>query len=573
MQVRGVFVQLQPLILQIKNDHARRRRNKIDESMSITILNTNNTEASTCELNGQFIHSQLLIDVFVRMKVIETDKNELITLCKQYYSGNEYQLDIISQFEKDYEADHALWWYTRDSFLYRLLNKALRVQNIDLLFLFRFFIRDIQVRLDQLKCLSVVSVYRSQLLSDKELTMLKNSVGRLISMNSFISTTRNRELALFMLGDSEVPSHNLKRVLFEIEADPQQAGSKYFADITCESSFIDEEEVLIMFGSIFRIKKVYCDKNGIWIVQIVLCTNSDEELKVIYNYLKKEYGGGDEETDLLCAGTVIRRMGHSDQAEKYFLRLLSQLPHDHHYLSSCYYNLAIVANDKGQYDTSLELHHRSLDIKKRIFPQNDPAVGESYNSIGHVYREKFQYAQAYEFYNMALEIWEKSLGIEHPKVAISYQNIGIVLGKQKKYPAERRHHEKALAIRKKLLPAEHPELADSYHYIGNTYFSEGVYNTALVSFEKSLEIYRASLPSQHPSIARTHSRIGLIYTKQRKFDDALVHYKQAASIYSSVLPPGHHKTLEVQKEIELILTRRSGSASSASFRRKNDKNK
>lgn len=549
----------------------RRRRDKIDEAMPITILNTSNAEASTCELNGQFIHSQLLIDVFVRMKPIESDRNELITLCKQYYSGNEYQLDTISQFERDYEADHALWWYTRDSFLYRLLNKALRVQNIDLLFLFRFFIRDIQARLDELKCLSMVLVYRGQLLSDEELKILKNSVGRLISMNSFISTTRDRKLALFLLGDAKIPYDNLKRVLFEIEADPQQAGSKYFADITCESFFTDEEEILIMFGSIFRIQKVACDKDGIWIIKIVLCTNSDEELKVTYNYLKKEYGGGDEETDLLCAGTVIRRMGHSDRAEKYFLRLLNQLPHDHHYLSSCYYNLAVVANDKGAYDTSLELHHRSLDIKKQKLPQDDPSIAESYNSIGHVLREKCQYDQAFQSYGTALAIWEKQLGVKDPKVAISHQNMGIVLGKQKKYPSERIHHEKALAIRKKYLPLEHPELADSYHYIGNTYFSEGVCDTALAYFEKSLRIYRTCLPPQHPSIARTHSRIGSIYKKKRKFSDALNHYEQALNIYSSVLDPEHPKTRDVQKEIDLILARRSSSASSVSFQKQKDK--
>jgi hypothetical protein len=50
---------------------------------------------------------------------------------------------MIDEFEMDYSSENALWWYSRDSFLYGMLNKALRTQDIDTLFLFRFFIRDI----------------------------------------------------------------------------------------------------------------------------------------------------------------------------------------------------------------------------------------------------------------------------------------------------------------------------------------------------------------------------------------------------------------------------------------------
>ena len=51
----------------------------------------------------------------------------------------------FNEFEKDYSSDKALWWYTRESFLYKMLIKALRVQNIDLLFLFRFVINQINL--------------------------------------------------------------------------------------------------------------------------------------------------------------------------------------------------------------------------------------------------------------------------------------------------------------------------------------------------------------------------------------------------------------------------------------------
>jgi hypothetical protein len=72
------------------------------------------------------------------MKPTKTDRDELISLCQKEYKDNRVELNILDEFKKDYVSDRSLWWYTRESCLYRLMNKALRVQNIDLLFLFRF---------------------------------------------------------------------------------------------------------------------------------------------------------------------------------------------------------------------------------------------------------------------------------------------------------------------------------------------------------------------------------------------------------------------------------------------------
>lgn len=107
---------------------------KIDESLSINIyISSKDGEGqSTCDLNGEFLHLQILIDCLIRMKTSPKDVKELIYLCKN------------NNFKKMYSSEKALWWYTRQSFLYRLLNKALRIQDIDAFYLFRFLIHDIE---------------------------------------------------------------------------------------------------------------------------------------------------------------------------------------------------------------------------------------------------------------------------------------------------------------------------------------------------------------------------------------------------------------------------------------------
>jgi hypothetical protein len=66
-----------------------------------------------------------------------------------------------------------------------MLNKAIRVQNIDVLFLFRFFIVDIQEQLNIHRCSSPIRLYRGQVMSKEEVEMLKNLIDQFVSFNQY----------------------------------------------------------------------------------------------------------------------------------------------------------------------------------------------------------------------------------------------------------------------------------------------------------------------------------------------------------------------------------------------------
>ncbi|CAF1383235.1 unnamed protein product [Didymodactylos carnosus] len=210
LSVKGLFTQKQDLVTQIQSD--RERRKKGDEPVLFTVQGQ-----STTELNGQFVHSQIFIDVLLRIKPNQVDKDEFIARCNKTFKENDSELAIVKEFNKKYSPDRALWWYTRESFVYRMLNKALRVQNTDVLFLFRFFIVDLQQQLSNHRCSSPVRLYRGQMMSKDEVQILRNSIGQFISINSFLSTSVDRFVALRFLKDD---SDDLEQVLFEIDADP-----------------------------------------------------------------------------------------------------------------------------------------------------------------------------------------------------------------------------------------------------------------------------------------------------------------------------------------------------------------
>jgi hypothetical protein len=83
---------------------------------------------STGGINGKFVFNQVLLDCLLRLKYNPEDRKELVAIYQKEYEDNHYELEIIDDFCQNYSSDKALWWYTRESFLYKTLNTALRTQ-------------------------------------------------------------------------------------------------------------------------------------------------------------------------------------------------------------------------------------------------------------------------------------------------------------------------------------------------------------------------------------------------------------------------------------------------------------
>ncbi len=455
----------------------------------------------------------------------------------------------MCEFENEYSADKALWWYTRDAFLYRMLNKALRVQNIDLLFLFRFVIGDMYRQLKQNQCQLTVRVYRGQVISNDELDTLRQSMGEFISINSFFSTSTIRQHALGFLNNCTI-SNDLHRVLFVIDADPSVVTSKPFADIRSLSDFGNECEVLFMIGCIFRLVDIRRENNEqIWVIRMKLCGDNEHDLKQLFDHMKKDYGGGDEKVSLLSFGDVLLKMGKYDLAEKMYRRSLHELPCNDVSLFDLYRSLGILTKNKGEYDSSLQWFHKSLENRMRTDPSDYINIGNLYNFIGESYRLKGRGDTALEYYNKAVILFQQARAENHPDMASFYNGIAIIYKEQKKHLEALNFYEKSLAIRRKYLPLDHRDIATSYNNIGNLHLNLEKYELAMQYYERSLQIRLKSLPSQHPKIAMSYKNMGLVHERQCEWNQSLVHYQKAAVIRRHSLPSHHPDVIQIEKDI------------------------
>ncbi|CAF3844841.1 unnamed protein product [Rotaria sordida] len=502
------------LLTKISNDQNEREMSEAISSNSMSIFissvataassyssSTDSKQNSSTELNGDFLWLQICIEVLLRMKRRDNEREELINLCKQIYDGNKSELQNIEKFKQTYTPETAMRWYTNQCFLYKLLNKALRAQDIDMLIAFRFFISDLYQQLKELYSATshlepITRVYRGQALPIHELDGIKSIIDQHLSLNSFLSTSLNREVALRFI--PSIPTANKEKILFEIDIDPSIKNIKPYANISSYSYFQTEAEVLFMLGSIFKIQSV-TKQNDISIINIRLENEYDPELKQLSDYMKHNL---DETPSFVTLGDLLLRMAEYDKALRCYERVLKELDgKDQNTIQAaqCFTGIGRAANFVKKYDLSIKYHKKALMINLSL-PNNDYNIAGIYNNLANTYKDRRDHQIALKYFYKSLEINKKINGDDTLEVARLYFNIGNTYRYQQKYDDALLNLQRTLEIRQKHLPPHHYEIAATLTNIGKVYYKKHNYKIALDYLLKADKIHRHSLPSTHPDV-------------------------------------------------------------------------
>ena len=547
MQIKGVTDELDELISQIKCERARRSESKIDEPLAFDLFDPN----ADCKLNDQFLRVQLLTDCLLRTEETTDDRTQLIRSCQKEYRGNRTELALIEEFQENYSSNRSIRWFTRQGFLSRMFNRAVRIHDIDRLFLFRFFIHDIERQLRKNQYPHPVRLYRTQLIADDQLKAIKDAVGGFLMINTFLSTTIDREasLACFDHVDHCSESH-LQRVLFEIDADPRLTVAKPFANIIWLSYCFGRQEVLMAMGSIFRLVHIHDDDDQLCIVRMVLCGDHDADLTRSFEQLRKE--NPSKEMESFSFGHVLYDMLTFDDAKKFYADLLADLPSDHRDQASRHHALAYVAADKGDYDLSLEWYEKLLDLLVLSFDPNDSRLADAHQILGNMFWNKKDSQSALDSYQKALPIYKRAYSEHHPAVADCTDKIGTIYESNKKYVQALNHYERVLAIRERCLPPVHPELATTHCKLATTRLLLCHYSLALEHYKSSLKIKLSYLPCDHVDVASDYRGMGNIYQAKGEVKRSLMHYLKAAELYRNLLPSNHCDVLDIERTIRFL---------------------
>ncbi len=448
--------------------------------------------------SASFIINQMLVYVLRLMSQDEQSKIEMLRMCRSYYQNNKNELKKIEEFKKSYSHEKAVEWYTDECFLYKLLNKALRTEDIELLYTFRFFIIDLCACIEQdsqnLKDQGILTLYRGTQIPKEELRKLKDNVGKIISTNGFLSTSRNMNVSLRFAHPNFVMA-GFESVLFEIQADPSLK-IVFFADVADKSRIEGEEEVLFNLNALFKIHSVTFDSTlQLWKVQL---NATDEGAEKVGEHLTVSKREMEDISPIIYFGRLLmNELGQVDRSGKYFNMLLKSLSSGHPDIAAVYNNIGAVHHKKDELNLALKNYEIAYEIRRKRLAPNHPHIAGSLNNIGSIYKAKGNYDTATDYYQKALRIFDINHPGNHLQKAMTTENIGTV------------------------------------------YSDKEDFDTALTYLSRALEMYRDLLPDQHGNIARCLGQIGYIHEKKGNLELALDYYQQQLKMEEHCLPFGH----------------------------------
>ena len=545
LQLRSVYIFPQKSIQSIcdalkqalKDDHTNEV--SINFAKSTSLASDKNKDILDCT----FMYTQILKEILLTIDFDEQHFNDFLTFCRNEFKGKTKELKHVDEIQKDYRNQTPIWWYTRETFLYKILNKALRLMNIDIILQISFFVCDLHKQIAALHAEQFTEhtssnsfvVYRGQGMSQADFDQMKQNKGGLLAFNNFLSTSKRREVSLRFIRPI-ITKRDSVPVLFVMNIDPTIIHTP-FAHIRDISNKKTEDETLFSMHSVFRIGEIekLDDDNRIWKAELTFTSDNDPDLRALTEKMREEMQGPIGRYRL---GFLMIKLNKLDQAEKLYQSLLRETT-DQSEKALCFHQLAWVYTSQGKYEEAAKYYHKSLEIMKKSLRVGQHSLATSYNNIGGVYQHMGKYTKALEYFHKSLEIMKKSLPADHPNLATSYNNIGIIYIDMGEFAKALDYNHKSLEIAKKSLPVNHPDLANSYSNIGSVYHHMGEFAKALEYYHKSLEIKKISLPADHPDFATSYNNIGSVYQHMGEYAKALEYTHKSLEIREKSLPVDH----------------------------------
>ncbi|CAF5015542.1 unnamed protein product [Rotaria sp. Silwood1] len=389
-----------------------------DTTLPFGIFKSIPAQHSFCYLNKEslkFLLCQSLIEIFIKMRYDQNAFKHMCGLCRMYCKENPSEID---QFEDNYHPTKAIYYYTRASFLFRVINQILRLYDVDRIYRFGCYMADLHKQLEDLgnkqRCDSnqtIKKVYRGKKLSTDILQQLKDNIGHPISMNGLLSTTEHCDVARCFAGMEGV-QNEYQSVIFEMNIDNTAKLTTPYANVSGLSAIKDENEILFFMGFVWKIKSMEETTPNRWYIVLESCKDYDPDL---ITYIKNLNG----DCPFLTLGNILQELGDSANAKNFYQLITEYESFSEETRGHAHHNIAMLAVERGEYiDGLIHLREAEKLIKQTTTPDskalNSPRCFFSHdiipsririlNNIGHIYLRQGKYEAARDCFASLLVI-------------------------------------------------------------------------------------------------------------------------------------------------------------------------
>ncbi|CAF4087886.1 unnamed protein product [Rotaria sp. Silwood2] len=453
---------------------------------------------------------QALKDIILEPDEKRDLKKEMIDFCCEEYANNIIQLKLIDEFEKNFQPDDAIHWYLRhEAFLHKMITRAFRVLDPDILFKLRYFIQHLHSKLKSSINTNSLTVYRTLRIRKDLFDKMKRNQGALLSFNEFLLVNKNK--ATIEPCPMNIDS---KLVHFEIVLGTGLS----ICDVPTKPN-----EFILNVGIIFRIDKLESIDEETFAVKL---TTNDEILKAGQLIAKDLREAVRASFPLVRMVKLMKQRELTSYTEYFCLMLIDDqqaikdettnltLGGSLHSLGTYYY-------ERKQYEQALNHLQKSLKVYLRVLPDDDVRLTPTYNNIGSIYNKQGLHEQALEYHRKAYEIQKKATDPDMDSVSAYAGNIASVLMKLKRYKEAISYLELDLQIKQKLHPNnDHPDLAAKYHNLAAAQYRLCQYSEALENYQKCLNIELKCHLSSNPTVSVTYYNMATTLEELGQFQEA-----------------------------------------------------
>lgn len=191
---------------------------------------------------------------------------------------------------------------------------------------------------------SSTTIYRAQLMSRKDIEMIKENSNAVLAIQAFVLTSFSFQSAVEIC--RRAVNNQLTVVLFELKL-----SDKAFV------THVNSNTVVFSFGTLFRLISVDLAPDNVWRVQLEI---DDTAMQRIQDQLRVEIGGY---LTWLTFGNYLAAFKRFNSAQHYYEYLLQLVPSEHSSLASIYNNMGLMYSENKDDKTALELYKKALETK------------------------------------------------------------------------------------------------------------------------------------------------------------------------------------------------------------------
>lgn len=247
----------------------------------------------------------------------------------------------------------------------------------------------------------------------------------------------------------------------------------------------------------------------------------------------------DVAASLDALGTILETHGKYDEAKSALEEASRTLPADAGDTAERSLNLTELSNVafyQGRYDLSASLGLSALDLDRRLFGEQHPAVADVLNNLGAIEYDRGNYPASEAYYRRSLAIVERWYGPNHPETAANLTALAQTLTFEAREADAEVLLKRALQIQQQQNGPIRATAGTTLNQLGILAFQQKRYDDAKNYFTQAIAIWKQFYGDRHPFIANAVSNLGSICQMQKEYPCAEANYRDAVRRFDSISP-------------------------------------